>query len=256
MFQSEATMTDPTNEPSRLEAIATRWTELQAAHLGSTTTGGEARKTLVLRYQPAIRRYIGAMVQDQQDAEDLSQDVMVRLLQGDFSGADPARGRFRDLLKVAVRNMVRNHWARSKRRKTVDFDVAGVDVPEEDADDGPWLVAWRRRVLDLAWNALKQRERERAGNVDYTLLRLRTEHPDDSSQQLADRLSEQLGKPFRADAVRQKLRRARLQFVDSLLAEVANGFEDPTPEMIEDELVSLGLMDLLRDLLPDDWKGG
>ncbi len=83
----------------RLEAISTRWTLLRQAHEASTVTSAEARNALVLRYLPAVRRYLGAIVRNDQDADDLTQDVLTRLLSGDFSGADPARGRFRDFLK-------------------------------------------------------------------------------------------------------------------------------------------------------------
>ena len=96
---------------------------LQRAHQGSTTSTQEARNALVLRYLPAARRYVEALMQNKQDSEDLVQDLVVRLLAGDFAGADPQRGRFRDLLKVAVRNMVHNYWSRSNRRRHVDIDL-------------------------------------------------------------------------------------------------------------------------------------
>ncbi len=54
-------------------------------------------------------------------------------------------------------------------------------------------------------------------------------------------------------ALRQKLRRARLQFADLLIAEIARGLNDPTAEKIEDELVALGLIDVVRGLLPEGW---
>ncbi len=248
-------MTHSGGNPSRIEAISTRWTLLQAAHGGSTTTAGEARNALVLRYTPAVRRYVGALLRNDDEADDLAQDVVLRLLGGDFAGADPARGRFRDLLKVAVRNMVRNHWSKQKRRRAADVDVDKLGVAAEGADEQSWLASWRRSVLDLAWNALQQEERKRAGSVAYTLLRLRADHPDDTSEQLAARLAEKTGKPMRADAVRQKLHRAREQFADVLLAEIARGLDPPTPERIEEELVDLGLIELVRDFLPEEWKG-
>ena len=73
----------------------------------------EARNVLVLRYLPAMRRYIAALLRGGPDADDVTHDVVVRLLSGDFAGADPARGRFRDLLKTAIRNIVRNQIGRA-----------------------------------------------------------------------------------------------------------------------------------------------
>ena len=106
-------------------------------------------------------------------------------------------------------------------------------------------------MLDLAWKALEQEERRQRGDVAHTVLRLRIEFPDDTSEQLASRLSEKLGQPVRADAVRQKLRRARLRFADLVIAEVANGLDSPTPEAIEEELIALGLWEMIRDFVPE-----
>lgn len=245
-----APMTPSGDEPSRLEAISTRWTLLRRAHGASVTSAGEARNALVLRYLPVIRRYIGALLQNDQDADDVTHDVVVRLLGGDFAGADPARGRFRDLLKTAIRNMVRNRWARDKRRRASGLDAAEVAAEPDSADEERWTAEWRESVLDLAWKAFQEQEQARPGSTSYTLLRLRADHPDDSSEELAARFSAATGRPVRADAVRQKLRRARLQFADLVIAEVARALNDPTPEKIEDEIVSLGLGALLRDLLP------
>ena len=249
-------MSGSSENPSRLEAISTRWTLLRQAHAGSVGATGEARGALVLRYLPAVRRYVRAMVGKEQDAEDLTQDVVVRLMSGDFGGADPGRGRFRDLLKVAIRNMVRNYWARSRRRRPVDLDVGRLEGAAEDPAADPWLASWRHSVLDLVWKALEQEERQRSGSVTYSVLRLRAAHPDETSEQLASRLSQKVGRTMRADAVRQQLRRARLRFADLLIEEVAGGMSDPTPERIEDELIALGLLEPIRALLPPGWGTG
>ena len=244
-------MTSPGDEPSRLEAISTRWSLLRRAHGESITSAGQARNALVLRYVPAIRRYIGALLRSDEDADDVTHDVVVRLLAGDFAGADPARGRFRDLLKTAIRNMVRNRWAREKRRRSAGLEAADVAAqPDAADDDACWTAEWRQSVLDLAWKALQQQEQSRPGSTSYTLLRLRADHPDDTSDELAARFSRAIGRAVRADAVRQKLRRARLQFADLVIGEVAHAIHDPTPEKIEDEIAALGLVDLVRDLLP------
>lgn len=244
-------MDSESGSQSRLDAIATRWTLLREAHgpLNSSTT--EARQALVLRYLPAIKRYVAAILRQDELAQDMTQDIVVRLMSGDFSGADPNRGRFRDLLKTAIRNMIRNQWTRQKRRRTTvldETDLAG----DAAAGDDAWSESWRLSVLELAWNALQQHERKRPGTVAYTLLRMRADHPDESSDQLAARLSEKLGKTVRPDAFRQKLRRARLQFVDLLITEIGRGLDDPTPERIEEELVALELHEFVRDLLPSD----
>jgi DNA-directed RNA polymerase specialized sigma24 family protein len=66
---------------------------------------------------------VGALVRDEHDADELAQEALVRILRGSFSGADPQRGRFRDLLKVAVQNLVRTYWTRKQRRSGKQVDV-------------------------------------------------------------------------------------------------------------------------------------
>ena len=78
--------------------------------------------------------------------------------------------------------------------------------------------------------------------------------PDAESEELAQKLGAKLGRSVRADAVRQQLRRARVRFAELLLEEVADGLDQATPDRIEDELISLGLFEHVRDLLPADWK--
>jgi RNA polymerase sigma-70 factor (ECF subfamily) len=245
-------MSDPKRE--RLDAISTRWTLLRQVREASTVTAADARNTLVLRYLPAVRRYLGAIVRNDQDADDLTQDVLTRLVSGEFSGADPARGRFRDFLKTAIANTVRNHWRRQRRRRSVDYDVAGLEGGDDPAEDAVWTAEWRTSVLDLVWKAMQQYERCEPRSDACTVLRLRAEHPDETSEQLAQRFAEKTGAPIRADALRQKIRRARLQFADLLIAELAGTMNSPSPEKIEEDLVALGLMDLVRDLLPEDWR--
>jgi RNA polymerase sigma factor (sigma-70 family) len=210
---------------------------------------------LALRYRAAIRSYVGALVKDQQEADEVAQEVLLRMLRGDFAGADPERGRFRDFLKVAVRNMVRSHWARKQRREgPVDPTWLAATAADVSPADIELTAAWRRSVLQVTLSALDQHQRSHAGNVFGTLLRLRIDHPDDDSEQLAARLSAVVGRPFRADAARQQLRRARLRFAQLLVEELARGLSDPTPARLEEELNETGLMEYVRDFLPPDWR--
>jgi hypothetical protein len=202
-----------------------------------------------MRYSPAIRSYVRAMTRDEDQADDITQDVMVRLLQGDFAGADPSKGRFRDLLKTAVRNMTRNMWAKQRVRKTVDYDITQVERVEAEPDESLWEEKWRKQLLDLAWGQLREYQATHPGSVAYTILKLRTDFPDDSSDDLARRMIESVGKPVRADQARQQLRRARVRFAEFLVAEVADGVAAATPEQIEEELGHVGLLDLIRDVL-------
>ena len=240
-------------EPQRLDQIETRWSLLRLAHQATLPQSGPARNELAMLYRRAIRAYVGALVSEQQDADELSQEVLVRLLSGNFHRADPQRGRFRDLLKVSVANLVRNFWSRKGRRAGDLHDVSQLADGAEDAADAQWLAGWRSTLLDNAWAALQNHERSHKGSITYTVLRLRADHPDDDSPQLAERLSTAVGKTVRADALRQQLHRARLRFAQFLIEEVARSVDPPTPERVEEELIEIGLIDYVRDFLPPDW---
>lgn len=237
----------------RIDTIPTRWSLIRHPDAASKPeTLVELRRLLVLRYASAVRRYVGAMVLDRDDADELAQDVIMRLMRGDFAGADPSKGRFRDLLKTAIRNMVRNHWDRSNRRRTSDANLDLVlDSNAANEQDQDWTSAWQRSVLDHTWARLQAEDQQLGesgkSNSATTLLRLRTTHPDASSEELASMLSEQLGTTIKPDNCRQMLRRARLRFAEHLIDEVRSGLDDESDDRLQEELSALNLLDWVRD---------
>jgi DNA-directed RNA polymerase specialized sigma24 family protein len=242
-------------QPTRIDEIATQWSLLRLAHQASLSVAGPARNVLVLRYSRAIRGYVGAMVKEVEDADEIAQEVVVRLLQGSFARANPERGRFRDMLKVAVRNVVLTYWTKKKRRASVDVDVA--QLPGEGTEtqiEQEWTAAWQRSILDMTWAAMEDYARAHPQSVSWIILRLRADHADDDLTQLAARFAQQTGKSLRPAALRQQLRRARLRFAELLIEEVAKSLDDPTPERVEEELIETGLMPYVQDFLPADWR--
>jgi hypothetical protein len=159
------------------------------------------------------------------------------------------------MLAVAAHNLVRNYWQRKRKQAGVDLDIGALAAPEATPEvEAEAAAAWRQSMLDLAWKALEDYERATPGSVSWTVLRLRAEHPGDDSEGLAARLSQRTGRPFRPDAIRQQLRRARVRFAQALLEEVARGLDDPTPQRVEEELIEVGLMEYVQDFLPADWR--
>jgi hypothetical protein len=147
--------------------------------------------------------------------------------------------------------MVRNHWDRQKRRKSVDLDM---NVLEEQENEGPphedpWIAHWRTNLLDLAWSALEEYERSHVGSLSYTVLRLRADFPEATSEELATRLSQQLGREIRPDALRQQLKRARARFAEFLVAEIAAGLDQADPTRIQEELIFLGIYEFIKDVI-------
>src|SRR5687768_3474394 len=104
----------PETPCQRLNCIDTSWSALHRAHQGQGDEVVSAQELLLQRYYHPIYRYLRAMVRDGDAAEELTHEFVVRFLRGDFKSADPSRGRFRDLLKQALRHLVIDHW-RQKR---------------------------------------------------------------------------------------------------------------------------------------------
>lgn len=251
-------MNQPVDHASvNLGNIQTQWSLIRKAHQMSVVgqSASSAREQMVMQYAPAIRRFVQLLVRDPDKADELSQDAVVRLLKGDFAGADPQRGRFRDLLKTAVRNMARNDWNRESRRQGVEFDLELLDGDETDAAsrwEQEWTSRWRDTIMNLVWERLQQWEQQQPNSVAYTVLRLRAEKPEANSTELAELLSLQSGRSFKPDATRQQLRRARIRFTELLIEEIVNGMDDPDQQQITEELITLGLYASVKDVLPQE----
>lgn len=237
----------------RLDQIETQWSLLRLAHQPISVSNASARQRVLLKYNRAIRAYTGALLQDDNDADEVAQDVLVKLLQGNFSGADPNKGRFRDFLKVAVKNTVRSFWSQKQRRSAQSLE--NIQVAEGAQGGTPELdPTWRNTLLDLAMSGLEKFEQSHTGCHYFTVLKLRTSSPEASSAELSEMASRKLGKPVSAEVIRQQLRRARLRFAQLLVEEVAASLNRPIPEEVEQELIELGLMDYVRPFLPNDWR--
>ena len=230
-----------------LNEIETCWTDVSQAHCGEPEAAHAALGRLMFRYMGAVRRYLLAITRDPDVADELTQEFALHALLGGFKGADPSRGRFRDLVRTAVRNLLRDYHRRTKARPVTL--PAGFPEPagpgDDDDPDEPFLRSWRSDLQDRARAELAAHQ-QRTGQPYYDVLRFRMNHPEITSAQMADRLSLQLGRSIKDNCVRQLLHRARAKYVDLLLDELAASLQQPTAEQIEQELIVLGLLDYCR----------
>ena len=109
--------------------------------LASAAVGGdrEALETLVRRHQPWIYNVAFRMVMVPAEAEDVTQDVLVKVLTK-LSSYDPERGAFRTWLYRIVMNHVLNMKSRGYEKHITGFETyyGFVDqVPDQDPDDTP-----------------------------------------------------------------------------------------------------------------------
>ena len=227
----------------RLSRIATLWTVVFQAHGAGAETVVGARNRLMLRYSGAAYRYLLGAVRDPEAASDLCQEFAVRFLRGDFKRAAPDRGRFRDYVKVALVNLVNDHHrARQAAPKALAMEAAAPPLTHEGSAD--FETGWRTELLEQTWKALAE-----ANPTFHATLLLRIEDPDLPSGEMADRLTQQLGRPMTAENVRKTIQRAHSKFADLMLDLVADSLDEPTPAELEEELKALDLLRYCRSAL-------
>jgi len=236
----------------RLSRIMTHLSALLQAHKDQGETAVAARQQLVLRYYGAAYRYLLGMLRDPAAAEELTQDFAVRFLRGDFKHFDPARGRFRDYLKAALRHLVADHERQKKERQAREHQALGPDQAEPIVEDSPdvefervFVEKWKEELLARTWEALEKNQEE-SNHPYYTVLRCATEQPDLPSKELAIEVGAQLRKPVTEENVRQLVHRARKRFAELLVTEIARSLETAEPKKIMEELAELELMGYCR----------
>ncbi len=238
-------------EDDRLSRISTQWAMVFQAHQGATAEVEAAQVALMLRYGGAVHRYLLAALRDPDAAEELDQEFALRFLRGDFHRADPDRGRFRDFIKRAVRNLIIDHYRRLKLRPRSLSEVDAEPSSHEDAVatlDVQFAESWRRELMERAWNRLEEHQRKK-GHRYFTMLRYRADHPELRSPEMARRLGLQFGVTLTDVGVRQSLRVARELYVGFVLSEVIRTLHKPTRESIEAELIELKLHEYCRTAL-------
>ena len=239
-------------EDPRLSRLTTEWNLIFQTQTGTPEEAGRAAAQLICRYAGAVHRYFLKALGDPDAAAELDQEFAIRFLRGDFRHADPIRGRFRDYVKRAVQNLMKDYYRRRRPVRSLDSSVAEPAVMDEGLAqfDRQFLVSWRNDLLDRAWGSLREREAT-TGQPYHTILRLRVDHPGLTSEDYSQRLSDTLGRPVSPGAFRQALQRARRVYAHHLLNEVGASLDDPTPQAIEEELADLQLLEHCRPYLKD-----
>jgi RNA polymerase sigma-70 factor (ECF subfamily) len=235
-----------------LSRIPTAWTMVRRAH-GDQSAMQAAQRTLLDRYGGAVRRYALAALRDEDAADEILQEFALRFVRGDFRNADPERGRFRAFVKTAVYRLIIDYQRRQKKRSregALPLHLADPGASDEKyrADDALFEASWRDELLARCWQRLADLE-SRTGKAYHSVLRYRVDHPDWRSPELAAGLSEQLGKPINAGALRVLMHRARDEFGDLLLTEVIESLAEPSVEEAEQELIDLDLLEYCRPAL-------
>lgn len=133
-------------------------TEDEAALVWRVAGGDEAAfRQLRARHLASISRYARRMLDDSDEAEDVTQEVFLRLWTEAYRFR-PASARLTTWLHRIAHNLCVD-WRRKHGRMT----VAGEDLPEGDTGTGPQQdleAAARARRVRAAVNALPERQRD------------------------------------------------------------------------------------------------
>lgn len=239
------------DDDSHLSQIQTLWSMVERAH-GDHTNIQSAQQTLLDRYGGAIRRYALAALRDEDAADEVCQEFALKFVRGDFRGADPGKGRFRAFVKTIVYRLIVDFQRRQKkldREGQMHSNIAeGEPVLATAKEDALFQASWRDELLARCWGRLAEYECT-SGKPYHTVLRYRVEHPEARSPELAEGLSQALGKSINAGAVRVMLHRSRDAFADLLLEEVTNSLADSSLDAAEEELIELDLLDYCKPAL-------
>jgi RNA polymerase sigma-70 factor (ECF subfamily) len=227
----------------RLSALSTQWTLVVRAQAG----GEDAREALAVllpRYCAAIYRYLMSIIRDEAIVEDLCQEFAYRFTRGDFRHARPDKGRFRDYIKTAIIHLVGEHRRKARHaEKLIPFD-SRLFIPVTDDSMGPeaeFIEMWRKELLNRTWRAFEEIS---AGTppTQYDVLRLKADDPNRTSAQLAELLTAKYKVELTVPNIRQMIHRARTQFAELLVAEVADSIPSKDPMEIDSELADLKLL--------------
>jgi RNA polymerase sigma-70 factor (ECF subfamily) len=201
----------------------THWSVVLAAK-GDNTKAGAALSELCKSYRQPILRYIGRTLRADaslhyggRNAEDLTHDFLVRLLEGKlFERVHPTEGRFRTYLLGAVRyflSSVRNQESAEKRGGGVMHLPVQDDIPQTD-DAAVFDCDWARTTINQATALLGEAE-ETQMLVPWLTREMTTED--------RERLAGELGKT--EAAVKVALHRLRKKFRQHVREQIAHTVE-------------------------------
>jgi RNA polymerase sigma-70 factor (ECF subfamily) len=164
-------------EPRGLFAT-TRWSVVLAAQDKADPRSAEALEILCQSYWYPLYAYARRLGNSPQDAQDLTQEFFARLLAKNYlRGVDPARGRFRAFLQMAMKRFLANEWDRARTQKRgggrtlIPFDSKVAEqrfVSEGDhalTPDRAYERRWALTLLEAARGRLEEEWRS-AGKAE------------------------------------------------------------------------------------------
>ena len=227
--------------------VTTRWSLVLSAAKSGSGEGKDALAELCRTYWRPIFSFVCRRGYSTQDAQDLTQDFFVMILERNWlEHANPNRGRFRSLLLKSLQNFLINATEKAHARKRggdvkfVSWDDWMSEAPspipisaqalDSLAPERLFDLRWAVTVVERALRRLRE-ECERKGKLRlfHALSGYITAERDEVSY---SKLSTTLG--VSETAVKKQLRSMRLRYRSLLRDEVAHTVADPAE--VEDEI--------------------
>lgn len=217
---------------------------------GDRAIAAEALERLLRRYWPAIYAFIRGTGRDVHASTDLTQAFVSDVLLGRelMQRADPAKGRFRQLLLASVRRFLseQHRSANRKRRQPsqggiVPFGGSAESLPSADGDASPEEAfdrTWSRTVIHAALARVREECLRDGFDVHWAVFEARVMHPALHNAVPVEYrvLTQELDLPSAAHAANMLITVKR-RFVAALRREIAPTVEDPS--QIDQEIVDV-----------------
>jgi len=226
----------------------TRWSWVEAAGDPESPQFSDALASLCEGYWYPIYGFIRSRGHTAEEAADLTQEYVTRLLRRRlFHAADPERGRFRTLLLTDCAHFLADQRDRGRaikrggQARCFSLDAAAADhrYHLEPADplepEQRFERAWALEVLNHALDRLEREETEAGRNATFRRFRefLVPGTRTATHAELAERFAMSIS------AVEGLLRRLRTRYGQALRATVAETLDDASETDIDDEIRDL-----------------
>jgi len=209
-------------------------------------------------YQLPVRKFFMCLCGNANEADEQFQEFAVKFLSGAFDSFKPEKGRFRDYLKMALRNQVKRSF-----KKGANFTVP---IPEDmDAADPnalqPIENAMREfdtiegeQIKQLVEDDMRADEQEGKNQFhsllqfaigyqkerlhEYTVSGGRSKIPVSA---IVDFIQERFGETVSTDTAKQRMFRAKVMYASKMISEVSVRVTDPSHSAIHEAAQELGL---------------
>ena len=240
-FELDSIVESGSAVPDQLGQISTHWSVLVAA-CSERPDAHEAMTEFVMRYRPAIIRYLQSRLPSRDAVHDVCQEFMIQFLDKKIGMKRP-RGPFRYYIKGILDNLIADYHRKHRRwkqRRGSTEALHSVGVRDDQLEDR-FTREWKKQLLETAWARFKQSEQKKQPSIYYLALKLRQRYPRARSNELAERLSKLVGREINETYFRKVLERARMKLFRFVLDEVRRSLPEGAEDRVEEELRELGL---------------